>query len=126
MYRLPANGSLLLLALISRYKDPGRNDCYRFALLFTFMFTIRSECPRGWVYSSPRCYKFVDDEPLIYEEADAACWVSLCNLPQLILRLTTRIKSNQQRERERERERESEREGLCCVSFFDNVLYKCL
>ena len=37
-------------------------------------------CPGGWVYSNNRCYKFVDDNPSIFEEADAACWVSTSHI----------------------------------------------
>ena len=47
-----------------------------FPKLFKELYFVTG-CPRGWVKSSTdRCYRFVDDAPLIYEEADTACWVS--------------------------------------------------
>lgn len=32
-------------------------------------------CPYGWELFEDKCYKFEKDEPHIFEEADAACWV---------------------------------------------------
>ena len=43
------------------------------------------DCPRGWVSDSSNCYKFVDNDPLIFEEADAACWVSLFQFQRPVL-----------------------------------------
>ncbi|XP_052761161.1 contactin-5-like [Mya arenaria] len=31
-------------------------------------------CPLGWEFSDGKCYLFVTDAPLFYEEADADCW----------------------------------------------------
>lgn len=47
----------------------------KFTLAIIFHEIAFSGCPVGWESFDIKCYKFVVDDKLFFEEADAACWV---------------------------------------------------
>lgn len=56
---------------------------WTFGFILTFLVSLRSiggqyslGCPQGWELNVGKCYKFESNNKLIFEEADAACWVS--------------------------------------------------